>query len=88
MPRFSVKGISDQEAFEQRVKEIRIMKMSGRDERIVTISEEGCRIIYRLSDVPQHMERVLKGKKDTVGELEIKYAKEKIAYAKCMRSKT
>jgi len=80
MGKLSLANISDQEAFERLKLSFSRLSFEQQNRQVVIIVHGQPPIVYKLGDVLAHAQKVLQGIPDIIGQLELKYAKERIAY--------
>lgn len=88
MPKLDTSGISDKEAFLHLANRISKLTLEQREKLVVVMGKNGKTLIYKLGEALAHAEKALKGERDEIGELELKLAKEELAYEKRFGRKT
>jgi len=88
MSKLNIEDISDKEAFMYLANRMSKLSLEMREKYIVVMKGDGRTLIYKVGDILSHAEKVLKGERDEIGELELKYAKEEIAYERSINRKT
>lgn len=81
--RLDLTGISNKEAYARRLADLKAINLSKDNVEVVVMTKDGKSLVYKLSEIPKHIENVMKGKKDPIGLRELYFAKELIAFERC-----
>jgi hypothetical protein len=97
MPKLDISAVSDREAAQHRIRQLTVMRLNEGDKRITFIPKDKqgnpltddrgkpITLSYMLSEAVAHIQAFIEGKKDLIGEYEIKFTKKVLAYEKGSR---